>query len=65
MSNVHQIACETVPGFEDCAFLVRSDDDSEVIEDAKQHTKEVHGGSYTDDELRDVMQEVDWEPKGA
>lgn len=39
---VKEIRCINA-GFEDCEFLVRSENEEEVIEFAQRHAKEVHG----------------------
>lgn len=62
MPKVKQIALETMPGFEDCPFLVRSNRETEVIRDARRHAREAHDNWLTDEELREFVREVEWTP---
>ena len=55
----YQISCIHA-GQEDCAFLVRSEDEEEVIEFAMRHGKEVHGyEDLTREHTRDMVYEVE------
>lgn len=56
MTQAHRLDCESTAG--DCRFIIQSEDESESIELAKRHMKEVHGQEYSDDELRDEHLEV-------
>lgn len=50
MPQAHRLDCEKEAA--DCRFIVRSEDESEAIELAKNHTRDVHGKEYTDDDLQ-------------
>ena len=50
MAQAHKLDCETAAA--DCRFIIQSENETEAIELAKTHMKEVHGKDYTDDELR-------------
>ena len=50
MGQAHKLDCESAAA--DCRFIVQSENESEAIELAKKHMKDVHGRDYTDDELR-------------
>ena len=50
MVQAHKLDCETAAA--DCRFVVQSEDETEAIELAKRHMKEIHGKDYTDEELR-------------
>ncbi|APW97686.1 DUF1059 domain-containing protein [Halobiforma lacisalsi AJ5] len=50
MPQAHRLDCETEAA--DCRFIVQSEDESEAIELARNHMKEVHGQELTDDDLR-------------
>jgi len=55
----YEIACIHA-GQEDCEFLIRSENEEEVIEVAMRHGTEAHGyGDLTREDLRDLMYEVD------
>ncbi|MFW5939474.1 MAG: DUF1059 domain-containing protein [Halolamina sp.] len=42
----------------DCGFMVRSDDDDEVIDFVKQHADHAHGRQVADDDVRAGWEEV-------
>lgn len=50
MAQAHKLDCESAAA--DCRFIIQSENETEAIELAKNHMKEVHGKDYTDDELR-------------
>ena len=50
MANAHKLDCEAAAA--DCRFIVQSEDETEAIELAKNHMRDVHGRDYTDEELR-------------
>lgn len=54
---VKQISCINA-GFEDCEFLVRSEDEDEVIEFARRHAKHTHDVDASRDHLEKVLVEV-------
>lgn len=57
MANAHRLDCESAAA--DCRFVVQSEDETEAIDLAKRHMKEIHGQEYTDEELRtDYLQVV-------
>jgi predicted small metal-binding protein len=50
MAQAHKLDCESAAA--DCRFVVQSENETEAIELAKKHMREVHGRDYTDEELR-------------
>lgn len=50
MAQAHKLDCEAAAA--DCRFIVQSEDEAEAISLAKQHMQQVHGQSYTDEELQ-------------
>lgn len=50
MSKAHKLDCESAAA--DCRFTVQSENETEALELAKNHMREIHGEEYTDDELR-------------
>lgn len=54
---VKEISCINA-GFEDCDFLVRSENEEEVLEFAKQHAEQTHGTNASREHLEKVMVEV-------
>lgn len=56
MTDAHRLDCESEAS--DCRFLVQSEHETEAIELAKNHMREVHGRDFSDDELRDEHLEV-------
>lgn len=50
MAQAHKLDCESVSA--DCRFVIQSEDESEAVELATKHMKEVHGQEFTEDELR-------------
>lgn len=50
MTQAHKLDCEAAAA--DCRFIIQSENESEAIDLARSHMKEVHGKDYTDDELR-------------
>lgn len=50
MSKAHKLDCEAAEA--DCRFIIQSENESEALELAKTHMKDVHGKEFTDDELR-------------
>ena len=51
---VKEISCINA-GFEDCEFLVRSENEDEVIEFAGRHAEGTHGTDAPRDHLESVM----------
>ncbi len=45
-------------GFEDCEFLIRSENEEEVIEFAQRHAKETHETDASRDYLEKIMREI-------
>lgn len=44
----------------DCEFLIRSENEEEVVEVALRHGREVHGyDDFTRDDVRELVYEVD------
>lgn len=54
---VKEISCINA-GFEDCAFLIRSENEEEVVTFAQQHAKNVHDTEASRDHLENVLVEV-------
>lgn len=55
---VKQVSCINA-GFEDCAFLVRSEDEDELVEFAMRHAEESHGVETSREHVEKVMVDVD------
>ena len=51
---VKEISCINA-GFEDCEFLVRSENEEEVIEFAQQHAKNSHDTEATPEHLEKIL----------
>lgn len=57
MTKAHKLDCEAAAS--DCRFVVQSEDETEAIQLARNHMKNVHGQEYTDEELQqDYLQVV-------
>ncbi|WP_331235443.1 DUF1059 domain-containing protein [Natronorarus salvus] len=56
MARAHKLDCEAVS--DECRFIVQSENESEAIELAKNHMKEVHGRELTNEELREEHLQV-------
>lgn len=54
---VKEISCLHA-GFEDCEFLIRSENEEEIIEFARQHAERTHDMKATRDYLERIMVEV-------
>jgi len=52
-----QISCINA-GFEDCPFLIRSENPDEVVEVAICHAKQAHGVETTQEHAERIMVEV-------
>lgn len=52
-----EISCINA-GFEDCAFLVRSEDATEVVDFAQQHAARVHDTDAPREHLEQILREV-------
>ncbi|MFP4628022.1 MAG: DUF1059 domain-containing protein [Halobacteriales archaeon] len=50
MTQAHRLDCEAAEA--DCRFIVQSENEEEAIELARNHMRDVHGKTYTEDELR-------------
>lgn len=50
MPQAHRLDCEAATA--DCRFIVQSEDESEAIELARTHMRDVHGRDYTEQQLR-------------
>jgi len=51
MTDAHRLDCEAQAN--DCRFIVQSEDETEAINLAQNHMREVHEKDFTDDELRE------------
>lgn len=54
---VQEVNCKEA-GYEDCEFLIRSENVDEMIQFVKQHSEQTHGKSVSDADVRSVMQDV-------
>jgi predicted small metal-binding protein len=54
---VKEISCINA-GFEDCEFLIRSENEEEVIEFAQQHARKTHDTEATPEHLEKILVEV-------
>ena len=54
---VKEISCINA-GYEHCSFLVRSENEEEVIEFAQQHAMNVHDTDAPQEHLENVLKEV-------
>ena len=52
-----EISCINA-GFEDCDFMVRSEDEEEVIDFAQQHAKNVHDADAPREHLEKILTDV-------
>lgn len=50
MTEAHKLDCESKAG--DCRFIIQSEHETEAIELARDHMREVHGQNYSVAELR-------------
>ncbi|MGM0606708.1 MAG: DUF1059 domain-containing protein [Halobacteriota archaeon] len=49
MASAHKLDCESAAA--DCRFVIQSENQTEAVELAKKHMKDVHDREYTDEEL--------------
>lgn len=56
MADAHKLDCESEAV--DCRFIIQSENETEAIDLAKTHMREVHGQDYSDDELREEHLQV-------
>ncbi|WP_254544527.1 DUF1059 domain-containing protein [Halomarina pelagica] len=54
---VKEVRCINA-GFEDCAFLIRSEDEEEIVEVVRRHAERVHDTSTTRDHVERIMRDV-------
>lgn len=54
---VKEVSCIHA-GFEDCEFLIRSENDSELIEIVQKHAENTHDVSVSRDHVEKIMREV-------
>ena len=59
MPTAYQLTCADA-GNEDCAFMVRSEDRDEAIDLGIEHAREVHDQTYERNQVRDILEQVDW-----
>lgn len=50
MNEAHKLDCENAAA--DCRFIIQSEQEAEALALARTHMQEVHGKTFTDDELR-------------
>ena len=53
----YEISCINA-GFEDCVFLIRSEDADEVVDFAQQHARHVHDTEASQEHLEQIVKEV-------
>jgi predicted small metal-binding protein len=54
---VNEVNCKGA-GYDDCEFLIRSENVEELIRFVQQHSEESHGQSVSGSDVRSVMQGV-------
>jgi len=54
---VQEVNCKGA-GYEDCEFLIRSENVDELIKIVQQHAEHTHGQSVEDTDVRGLMQDV-------
>ncbi|MFP8958702.1 DUF1059 domain-containing protein [Natrialbaceae archaeon A-CW3] len=54
---VHEVTCKGA-GYEDCEFLIRSENVDELIRFVQRHAEETHDQSVTGTDVRGLMQDV-------
>lgn len=54
---VNEVACIHA-GFEDCEFLVRSEDDDELIDIVREHADRVHDVTVSREHVERIMRSV-------
>ena len=50
MAKAHKLDCESAAA--DCRFIIQSEDETEAVELARRHMRDVHGQEFTDEELQ-------------
>ncbi|ELY51853.1 DUF1059 domain-containing protein [Natronorubrum bangense] len=56
MAKAHKLDCESADA--DCRFIIQSENETEAIELARDHMKDVHGKEVTDEELQEEHLQV-------
>ncbi|WP_255192608.1 DUF1059 domain-containing protein [Natronobeatus ordinarius] len=56
MADAHKLDCESVS--DTCRFIIQSENETEAVELAQKHMKEVHDTELTEEELRDEHLQV-------
>ena len=54
---VKEVSCIHA-GFEDCEFLIRSEDERELVEFVRKHAEQTHDVSVTRDHVENITREV-------
>lgn len=54
---VKEVSCIHA-GFEDCEFLIRSEDEQELIEFVQKHAEQTHDVTVSRDHVEKIMREV-------
>ena len=54
---VKEVSCIHA-GFENCEFLIRSEDEQELIEFVQKHAEQAHDVSVSQDHVENIMREV-------
>ena len=50
MAHAHKLDCESAEN--ECRFIIQSENETEVVELAREHMQDVHGKEFSEDELR-------------
>ena len=53
----HQVNCKSA-GYEDCEFLVQSENADELIRLVQRHAEQTHKQSVTEDDVRGLMKDI-------
>lgn len=54
---VHEVNCNGA-GYKDCEFLIRSEDEDELIRFVQRHAKELHETSVSGNDVRGLIQDA-------
>lgn len=54
---VHEVNCKSA-GYHDCGFLIRSENEDELIQMIQQHAEHTHDQAVSDADVRGLIQDV-------
>lgn len=54
---VKEVSCKQA-GFEGCEFLVRDENEDEIVDLVQQHAERTHETSVSREDVEDLMQEI-------